>query len=129
MGAVRRVFSFGAGGVLGFVVGAAVARLLAEESGDDLRRLLHERVDRVKAAGDAAQARVEAELIGKFRAEINDPTALQDQAEQATIRGVRAIEALGLGFNAQGALAALEVQERAADAERARQRELSGGRR
>jgi len=116
MGAVKRVASFGAGGLLGILVGAVVSTLMAPQTGDELRVRLAARAREVKAAGDAAQAAVEAELIGRFRSEVDDPQALAPEAERATLRRSRALSALGLGLGAQGAYATQEVRDRAGDA-------------
>jgi hypothetical protein len=116
MGALKRVASFGTGGVLGFLVGAAVSTLTAPQSGGELRSRLRERAGEVKAAGDAAQAAVEAELIGRFRSDVDDPQALAPEAERATLRRSRALSALGLGLGAQGAYATQEMRDRAGDA-------------
>lgn len=113
MGALRRLVSFGLGGGFGFVVGAGVALLTAPRSGAALRQQVGARAAAVKAAGDAAQAAVEEALIGRFRAEVGDPQALKAEEAQAKLLRSEALAALGLGLNAQGALAALELRHRA----------------
>ncbi len=116
MDAVKRVASFGAGGLFGFLIGAVVSTLTAPQTGDDLRTRLAARAHEVKAAGDAAQAAVEAELIGRFRSEVDDPQALAPEAERAKLLRSRALSALGLGLGAQGAYATQEMRDRAGDA-------------
>ena len=115
MGAVRRLASFGAGGLVGIVVGTVVSTLTASQTGRDLRDHLAARATAVKAAGDAAQADVETALIGRFRSDVDDPRALATEAERAKVRGSQALAALGLGLGAQGAYAAQEVRDRARD--------------
>jgi len=116
MGAVKRVASFGAGGAFGFLVGAVVSELSAPQTGTELRRRLTTRAREVKAAGDQAQAAVEAELIARFRSDVDDPQALAPEAEHAKLLRSRAITALGLGLGAQGAYATQELRDRAGDA-------------
>lgn len=118
MDAVRRVVSFGAGGVVGFLVGAAVSALTAPQTGEALRQRLAERAQEVKAAGDAAQAAVEARLIERFRDDVDDPQALTPESEQAKLLRSRALAALGLGLGAQGAWTAEQLRERLESTER-----------
>ena len=73
MGLIRRLGSFIAGGLLGAGVGAAVAMVVAPQSGDEFVEGVERRVDQVKRAGLEAQARTEEELIRRFRAETGDP--------------------------------------------------------
>ncbi len=115
MGAVRRLASFGGGGLVGIVVGTVVSTLTASQTGRDLRDQLAARATAVKAAGDAAQADVETALIGRFRSDVDDPRALTTEAERAKLRRSQALGALGLGLGAQGAYADQEVRDRAGD--------------
>ena len=116
MGAAKRIATFGAGGLVGFLIGAAVSTLTATQTGEELRRRLARRVEEVTAAGDRAQAAVEAELIGRFRADVDDPRALAAEAERAAVRRGQALTALGLGLGAQGSYATQELRDRAGDA-------------
>jgi gas vesicle protein len=110
MSVFGRILSFGAGGALGAAVGAVVAQAMATQSGEELKRRVRERVDSVKAIGDAAAAEAEGELIQKFRSETADPMALSSDAERVSVQRLRAMEALGLGLNAQGAISAQQNQ-------------------
>ena len=56
MGMLGRLGSFIAGGLLGAGVGAAVATLVAPQSGDKFRRELEQSLDQAKVAGLEAQA-------------------------------------------------------------------------
>ncbi|HET7093260.1 MAG TPA: hypothetical protein VFI22_07280 [Thermomicrobiales bacterium] len=106
MGAIKRWFAFGAGGVVGFVSGVVGAIFTAPASGSETRRRLDTEIARVKLAGVEAQAATQQRLIAKYREEIGDPTALQDEAERVRIERAEAVRAIGLGLNAPGALAA-----------------------
>ena len=73
MGLIKRLGSFIAGGLLGAGVGAAVAMVVAPQSGDEFVEGVERRVDLAKRAGLEAQARTEEELIRRFRAETGRP--------------------------------------------------------
>lgn len=96
MGAIRRIGAFIVGGALGAGVGAAVAMLVAPQSGDDFVDGVERRIDQAKVAGLEAQARTEEELIRRFRAETNDPAALRDQETQTRVETAQAIADMGL---------------------------------
>jgi gas vesicle protein len=91
-----RIGAFITGGLLGAGVGAAVATLVAPQSGDQFRRDVERRVDQVKVAGLEAQARTEEELIRRFRAETGDPSALRDEETQVRVETAQAIADLGI---------------------------------
>jgi gas vesicle protein len=84
MGFFGRIGAFIGGGLIGAGVGAAVAMLVAPQSGEDFREEVENRVDQAKAAGLEAQARTEEELIRRFRADTGDPAALR--AEEAQLQ-------------------------------------------
>jgi gas vesicle protein len=96
MGFFARIGAFVGGGLLGAAVGAAVAMLVAPQSGDDFRDAVESRVDQAKVAGLEAQARTEEELIRRFRAETGDPDALRDEATQTRVASAQAIADLDL---------------------------------
>jgi gas vesicle protein len=96
MGAIRKIGSFLVGGMLGAGVGAAVAMLVAPQSGEEFVESVERRVDKVKVAGLEAQTRTEEELIRRFRAETGDPAALRDQETQTRVETAQAIADLGL---------------------------------
>jgi gas vesicle protein len=97
MGAARRLAKFGSGGLLGAGIGTAVAILFAPQSGDEFKGRLVDRIREARLAGAQAKAEKEDELIRKFRAEVNDPEALQDQEAQARLDAAQAVAAIGLG--------------------------------
>ena len=93
---IKRLGSFIAGGLLGAGVGAAVAMVMAPQSGDEFVEGVERRVDQAKRAGLEAQARTEEELIRRFRAETGDPDALRDQETLTRVETAQAIADLGL---------------------------------
>src|SRR4051794_25070231 len=96
MEVINRLGSFIAGGVLGAGVGAAVAMVVAPQSGEEFVEGVERKVDQVKRAGLEAQARTEEELIRRFRAETGDPDALRDQETLTRVETAQAIANLGL---------------------------------
>lgn len=113
MGAGRRILRFGGGGVLGAAIGTAVAILFAPQSGDELKGRLLDRVRAARLAGAEAKAAKEDELIRKYRADVDDAGALQEEETKAQLEAAEAVAAVGLGLNAPGALAAQESVLRA----------------
>ena len=85
MGFLGRIGAFVGGGLLGAGVGAAVAMLVAPQSGEEFRDAVETRVDEAKAAGIEAQTRTEEEMIRRFRAETGDPDALRDEAADGVL--------------------------------------------
>src|SRR5215218_2578772 len=96
MGVIRRIGSFFGGGLLGAGVGAAIAMLVAPQSGEEFVDGVERKVDQAKRAGLEAQARTEEELIRRFRAETGDPDALRDQETLTRVETAQAIADLGL---------------------------------
>ena len=96
MGVFKRFGSFVAGGLLGAGVGAAVAMMVAPQSGEEFVEGVDRRVGQIKRAGLEAQARTEEELIRRFRAETGDSNALRDQETQTRVETAQAIADLGL---------------------------------
>jgi gas vesicle protein len=82
MGFVKRIVVFGVGGIVGGGIGAAVASLLAPQSGEKLQASVAEMMNEARAAGDAAKAETEREMIARFRDKVNDPTAFTGTASQ-----------------------------------------------
>src|SRR5215212_10512071 len=100
MGVIRRFASFIAGGLLGAGVGAAIAMLVAPQSGEEFVDGVERKVDQAKRAGLEAQSRTEEELIRRFRAETGDPDALRDQETLTRVETAQAIADLGLAADA-----------------------------
>jgi gas vesicle protein len=82
MGFVKRIVAFGLGGIVGGGIGAAVASLLAPQSGEKLQASVAEMMQEAKAAGDVAKAETEREMIARFRDKVNDPTAFTGAANR-----------------------------------------------
>lgn len=87
MSAFARIVKFGLGGAFGAAAGSAAAYLFAPQSGDELTGKIKSRLAAAKLAGAEAKAAKERELIARFRAKVQDPTALQvnEIAAQATV--------------------------------------------
>ncbi len=96
MEVIKRLGSFIAGAFLGAGVGAAVAMVVAPQSGEEFVEGVERRVAQAKRAGLEAQARTEEELIRRFRAETGDPDALRDQETLTRVETAQAIADLGL---------------------------------
>jgi gas vesicle protein len=103
MTVLGRIGWFITGGLLGAGVGAAVAMLVAPQSGAAFREDIEQRMDLVKVAGLEAQTRTEEELIRRFRAETADPQALRDYETQSRIETAQAIAEVGLDPTARPA--------------------------
>lgn len=89
MSALRNLVKVVAGTGIGAGIGAAMVKLMErdDQQPTDMsanimvtekpgRESLRERLDRAKAAGDAAAAAKEAELRAYFRVKVNDPNAM-----------------------------------------------------
>ena len=114
MGAGKRILKFGGGSVLGAAVGTAVAVLWAPQSGDEMKGRVTDRWRQARLAGAEAQAAKEEELIRKFRAEVSDPEALEEEVVKVQLQASEAVAAIGLGLNAPGAISAQDPSWRAA---------------
>lgn len=76
MEAMRRILRFGLGGAFGAAIGAGIGSLFAPQTGEDLRAASRSLIDRVKSEGEQAQRTTEAEMAGRFRAQVADEKAL-----------------------------------------------------
>lgn len=76
--AAGRFIKFASGGLFGAGIGTAIAILFAPQSGDTLRRRVHDRVQLARLAGLEAQAETEAAIIARYRAKVGDQSALTD---------------------------------------------------
>lgn len=107
MGAVGKIVKFGLGSVIGAGIGAAVGTLAAPEDGESFQAGLRRRFQEAKIAGERAQAAKQAELIQRYRAEVSDPEALDE--EEPAISRTDAIVATGLVLNAPGSIASQQA--------------------
>jgi gas vesicle protein len=80
MEAIKRIFKFSMGSVVGAAVGAGVAAILAPKRGEEIQQETLALVDMVKNEGDAAKAAKEQEMMNRFRSQVNDTTAFTEQA-------------------------------------------------
>jgi gas vesicle protein len=109
MGFGSKLLALGKGGALGAAAGAIAAALFAPKSGEQLQRDVNERIREAKIAGEDAKLAAQAELIERFRQEVDSPTALEREKIAAQQDAVERVTAIGLGLNAPGALAAQET--------------------
>ena len=107
MSAVGKIVKFGLGSLIGAGIGAAVGALTAPEDGESFQASLRRRLQEAKLAGERAQAAKQTELIQRFRAEVSDPDALDE--EEPTISRTDAVVATGLVLNAPGAIASTQA--------------------
>jgi gas vesicle protein len=112
MGAIKRLAKFTGGSVIGAAVGAVTASMFAPQSGNELQHRLRDRLRRAKVAGAVAKAEKEEELIRRFRGTVNDPDALEDERKRVQAEVAEAVQSVGLGLNAPGAIAAQETVSR-----------------
>lgn len=90
MSAMSRLLKFGLGGAVGAAIGGVAAYLFAPQSGSELTGKVQARVADAKLAGAVAQAQTEQALINRFRATVNDPTALTAEEMSARSEVVKA---------------------------------------
>ncbi len=112
MGAMKRLVKFTGGSVIGATVGAVTASVFAPQSGNEMQLRLRDRLRRAKVAGAVAKAEKEEELIRRFRGTVNDPDALEDERKRVQAEVAEAVQSVGLGLNAPGAIAAHETVAR-----------------
>lgn len=79
MEAIKRVFKFGMGGVLGAAIGAGVAALTAPKRGEEFRKESLALVEQVKSEGEAAKRAKEQEMMNRFRSQVHDSSAFTEQ--------------------------------------------------
>jgi gas vesicle protein len=106
MGTMKRLTKITGGGLIGGAVGVITAGLLAPQSGEELQQKLRDRIRRAKVAGVVAKAEKEEELIRRFRGRVDDPNALEDERQRVQAEVAEAVQSVGLGLNAPGAIAA-----------------------
>jgi gas vesicle protein len=114
MAVMKKLAKFGMGILAGGAVGAAVGTLTAPDEGDSLRRKLKQHFVNARQAGNEAKAAKQAQLITKFRREVGDYDALEEEVDH-TISKTDAVMAMGLGLNAPGAIAAQQAALRDTD--------------
>jgi gas vesicle protein len=114
MVAVKKLAKFGIGILAGSAVGAALGTLTAPEEGESFRRKMKQHFSNARRAGNEAKAAKQAQLITKFRREVGDFDALQEEVDHS-ISKTDAVLAMGLGLNAPGAIASQQAALRDTD--------------
>jgi gas vesicle protein len=109
MGAIRRFAKFTGGGIVGAAFGVVAATLVAPQSGEELQRSVRDRIRRAKLAGTVAQAEKQEELIRRYRGAVADPEALEVERARIQAEVAQAVQSVGLGLNAPGAIAAQDT--------------------
>ncbi len=110
MALVQKLAKFGLGIATGSAIGAAVGALTAPADGDTFRHRLRKHFSDAKTAGDTAKVARQTELIQRYREDVGDSTAMDDEIPPAISRA-DAVMAMGLGLNAPGAIAARQVAD------------------
>jgi gas vesicle protein len=80
MEAIKRVFKFSLGSVVGAAIGAGVAAFMAPQRGEELQTATRTLVDQAKTDGEAAKLAKEQEMMNRFRSQVSDNTAFTEQA-------------------------------------------------
>lgn len=80
---MMRMVRFVGGALFGAAVGAAVASVLAPQSGPRLQMQTRELMDEARRQGDLARADTAESLTREFRAKVNDPNAFT--ARESTV--------------------------------------------
>ena len=114
MGMISKLAKFGIGIVAGGAIGAAVGTLTAPEEGDSFRRKMKQHFNNARQAGNEAKAAKQAQLITKYRREVGDFEALEEEVDHSLSR-TDAVLAMGLGLNAPGAIASQQAALRDTD--------------
>ena len=114
MSLVTKLAKFGLGLAAGGAIGAAIGTLTAPEDGDSFRYKLKRHFINAKHAGDEAKAVKQAQMITRFRKDVGDFDAFDDNVDH-TLSKTDAVLALGLGLNAPGAIASQQAALRDTD--------------
>jgi gas vesicle protein len=85
-GLLRGLGRFLLGLIIGAIIGAVLSTLFAPTSGDELKRLIAQRLRDAAAAGERAQRETERELHASFRRrmEQNGSDSTMNRAERAS---------------------------------------------
>lgn len=77
---VSTLIKFAAGSALGVTLGATIGMLMAPKSGEQMQAETAAFVDTVKTEGERARQEAEAQMAERFRAKVNDSSALTQKA-------------------------------------------------
>jgi gas vesicle protein len=82
---VKRIVVFGLGGIVGGGIGAAVASLMAPQSGEELQGTVQRVKSEAMAAGDAARTQTREAMIQRFRDKVNDQSAFTGKSKEQIV--------------------------------------------
>ena len=91
-----RIGQFIKGGLFGILIGAIIGLLIAPESGAETRKLVADRIQKVRRAGADAEAAKKQEYVQRYRVKTHDNSALtktEQDARAAHAEQLRHIEA------------------------------------
>ena len=114
MALMEKLAKFGIGIATGGAVGAAIGTLTAPADGQTFRNRLRSHFANAKTAGDTAKVAKQTELIQRYREDVGDFTAMDDEVPP-TMSRTDAVMAMGLGLNAPGAIAARQAADSETD--------------
>jgi hypothetical protein len=108
MALMQKLARFGIGIATGGAIGAAIGTLTAPADGETFRNRLRNHFAAAKTAGETARTAKQTELIQRYREDVGDHTAMDEEIPPAMSRS-DAVMAMGLGLNAPGAIAARQA--------------------
>lgn len=114
MSLLQKLAKFGLGIVTGGAIGGAIGTLTAPADGGTFRSRLQKHFADAKKAGDTAKVARQIELIQRFREDVGDSTAMDDEAPPAMSRS-DAVMAMGLSLNAPGTIASRQAADTETD--------------
>src|SRR5688572_23564488 len=94
---MQKLAKFGIGIATGGAIGAAIGTLTAPADGETFRHRLRKHFANAKSAGETAKTAKETELIRRYREDVGDSTAMDDELPPAMSRS-DAVLAMGLGL-------------------------------
>lgn len=105
---MQKLAKFGIGIATGGAIGAAIGTLTAPADGETFRHRLRKHFADAKTAGQTAKVAKETELIRRYREDVGDSKAMDDELPP-TMSRADALMAMGLGLNAPGAIASRQA--------------------
>ena len=110
MALMQKLAKFGIGIATGGAIGAAIGTLTAPADGETFRHRLRKHFANAKSAGETVKTAKETELIRRYREDVGDSTAMDDELPPTMSRS-DAVLAMGLGLNAPGAIASRQAAD------------------
>ena len=114
MGFIKTVAKLGMGLVAGGAIGAAISAKTAPEDPNSKRYKIRQHFRDAKQAGDEAKAIRQAELISRYRKDVGDHDALEEEVDHS-LSPTDAVLAMGLSLNAPGVIASTQALDRDPD--------------